>query len=200
MFYVFICHSLLQTFVVLFLKLLLILQLLLLLVFLATMRAFRSLDVISEPLSFWPHSRDEKWTKEGESAPQTQLVWQRILSVILLAMARQLKARQKEISFEQNEAIKIYLKKYAKKTKRPWNMRGKGGKRRGTQCSRFVRDLQLTIYVSPWLYICPQKKIYIDFVFYIFLRKHSHACKVCACVCLCVWVWENCNLCRMQHA
>lgn len=33
--------------------------------FLATMRAFRSLDVISEPLSFWPHSRDEKWTKAG---------------------------------------------------------------------------------------------------------------------------------------
>lgn len=36
--------------------------------FLATMRAFRSIDVISEPLSFWPHSRDEKWTKTGEAA------------------------------------------------------------------------------------------------------------------------------------
>lgn len=36
--------------------------------FFATMRAFRSIDVISEPLSFWPHSRDEKWTKTGEAA------------------------------------------------------------------------------------------------------------------------------------
>lgn len=46
------------------------------------------------------------------SATQTQLVCQRKLSV---SWARQGKARQKEISFEQNEAIKIYLKKYAKK-------------------------------------------------------------------------------------
>lgn len=68
----------------------------------------------------------------------------------------------------------------------------------GTQCSRFVRDLQLTIYVSPLALHLPQKKIYIDFVcyflFFYFLLCSLHFEEtnaefllefVCVFVCVC---------------
>lgn len=75
------------------------------------------------------------------SATQTQLVCQRKLSV---SWASQAKARLKEISFEQNEAIKIYLKKYAKKDEKPWAADGEGSEMKGNSmqqiCQGFAAD------------------------------------------------------------